>query len=303
VFDIIVIGGANIDIKARAGGKYIAGTSNPGSVSFTPGGVARNIAHNLGSLGVNVALISAIGNDAAGEIAIAATKAAGVDLSLCLREEAATGSYVALLDEKGELVAAVNDMRILESLKPESVKPHRAILEAAKLLVVDCNVKPELLDYLALNFSEKLIVEPVSVSKSQKLLTLLDRHEVFLATPNRDQLKALSETEAMDQACQDLHERGLQNLVVHLGSEGAMLSSGKGMKAIHAASQAQVRDVTGAGDAAVAGLVYGLLKGYDLPKAAQFGQAAASLVLNSTASTAVGLSEAALQNSVNARNE
>ncbi len=299
MFDIIVIGGANIDIKARAGGKFIAGTSNPGSVSFTPGGVARNIAHNLGSLGVNVALISAIGNDAAGEIAIAATKAAGVDLSLCLRDDAATGSYVAVLDEKGELVSAVNDMRILESLKPESVKHHRAALEAAKLIVVDCNVRPDLLDYLALNFSEKLVVEPVSVSKSQKLLALLDKHEVFLATPNRDQLKALTGTDDMGQACQYLHERGLRNLVVHLGSEGAVVSSGKSIKRIHSANHAQVRDVTGAGDAAVAGLAYGLLKGYDISKAAQFGQAAASLVLNSTASTAVGLTEAALQNSVN----
>ena len=303
MFDIIVIGGANFDIKAQASGKYIAGTSNPGNVSFTPGGVARNIAHNLGSLGVNVALISAIGNDAAGEIAIAATSAAGVDLSLCLREDAATGSYVAVLDEKGELVSAVNDMRILDSLKPEKIKPHRAALEAAKLIVVDCNIRPDLLDYLALNFSEKLIIEPVSVSKSQKLLALLDKHEVFLATPNRDQLKALTEIDDMDQACQDLHERGLHNLVVHLGSEGALLSSGKGMQNIHAANHAQVRDVTGAGDAAVAGLVYGLFKGYDISKAAQFGQAAASLVLNSTASTAVGLTETALQNSVNAYNE
>jgi sugar/nucleoside kinase (ribokinase family) len=50
-------------------------------------------------------------------------------------------------------------------------------------------------------------------------------------------------------------------------------------------------------------LVYGLLKDYDLAQAAQFGQVAASLVLNSSASTAVGLTEAALQNSVNARNE
>lgn len=303
MFDIIVIGGANIDIKARAGGKYIAGTSNPGSVSFTPGGVARNIAHNLGSLGVSVALISAIGNDAAGEIAVATTRAAGVDLSLCLREDTATGSYVAVLDEKGELVSAVNDMRILESLKPESVKPHRDALEAAKFVVVDCNTRPDLLDYLALNFSEKLIVEPVSVSKSQKLLNLLDKHEVFLATPNRDQIEAMTDTDDMDQACQNLHERGLRNLIVHLGSEGALLSSGKGIKNIHAASQAQVRDVTGAGDASVAGLVYGLLKGYDIFKAARFGQAAASLVLNSTASTAVGLTETALQNSVNACNE
>lgn len=303
MFDVIVIGGANIDIKARADGKYVAGTSNPGSVSFTPGGVARNIAHNLGSLGVNVALISAIGKDAAGEIAVAATSAAGVDLSLCLREDAATGSYVAVLDGKGELVSAVNDMRILENLKPENVKPHRAALEAAKFIVADCNARPDLLDYLALNFSEKLIIEPVSVSKAQKLLTLLDRHEVFLATPNRDQIEAMTDTDDLDQACQNLHERGLQNLVVHLGSEGAILSSGKGMKNIDAAGQAQVRDVTGAGDAAVAGLVYGLLKGYDLSKAAQFGQVAASLVLNSSASTAEGLAETALQNSVNTCNE
>ena len=298
MFDIIVIGGANIDIKAQAGGKYIAGTSNPGNVSFTPGGVARNIAHNLGSLGVNVALISAIGNDAAGEIVVAATRAAGVDLSLCLREEAATGSYVAVLDEKGELVSAVNDMRIMAGLKPENIKPHHAALEAAKLIVVDCNTGPDLLDYLALHFSEKLIVEPVSVSKSQKLLALLEKHEVFLATPNRDQLKALTELDDMDQACQDLHERGLLNLVVHLGSEGAVLSSGRGMKDIPGAHHAQVRDVTGAGDAAVAGLAYGLLKGYDISKAVQFGQAAASLVLNSTASTAIGLTETALQNGV-----
>jgi sugar/nucleoside kinase (ribokinase family) len=265
--------------------------------------VARNIAHNLGSLGVSVALISAFGKDAAGEIAIAATRAAGVDLSLCLLSEAATGSYVAVLDEKGELVSAVNDMGILENLKPENVKPYRAALAAAKLIVVDCNSRPDLLDYLALNFSDKLIVEPVSVSKSEKLRTLLEKHEVFLATPNRDQLKALTEFDDMNQAFQDLHERGLHNLVVHLGSEGALLSSEKGMKKIHGASHAQVRDVTGAGDAAVAGLAYGLLKGYDIFKAAQFGQAAASLVLNSTASTAIGLTETALQNSVNARNE
>jgi pseudouridine kinase len=303
VFDIIVIGGTNIDIKAKTTASYIAATSNLGNVTFTPGGVARNIAHNLASLGVRVALISAIGNDPPGEIAINATSAAGVDLSLCLRCDASTGSYVAVLDEKGELVSAVNDMRILENLKPENVKPHHAALQAAKLIVVDCNVRPDLLDYLALHFSEKLVVEPVSVGKSQKLRALLEKHEIFMATPNRDQLQALTDTDDMDHACQELHERGLQNLVVHLGSEGALLSSGKGMKKIPCASHAQVRDVTGAGDAAVAGLVYGLTKGYDIAKSAQFGQAAASLVLGSTSSTATGLTETALQNSVNARNE
>ena len=75
------------------------------------------------------------------------------------------------------------------------------------------------------------------------------------------------------------------------------------MKKIHCASHAQVNDVTGAGDAAVAGLVYGLTKGYDIAKSAQFGQAAASLVLSSTSSTIPGLTETALQNIVKARHD
>ena len=134
-------------------------------------------------------------------------------------------------------------------------------------------------NYLALHYSEKLIVEPVSVAKSQKLRTLLDKHEVFIATPNRDQLKALTDRDDIDQACQELHERGLHNIVVHLGRDGAVISSGKGMKQISRATHSQVSDVTGAGDAAVAGLVYGLSQGYDISKSAQYGQAAASLVL------------------------
>ena len=303
MFDIIVIGGTNIDIKAKTTAKYLAGTSNPGNVTFTPGGVARNISHNLGCLGARVALISAIGNDTAGEIAVNTTSSAGVDLSLILRSDAPTGAYVAVLDEKGELVSAVNDMRILESLTPQFVKQHRAALQAARLIVVDCNVRLDLLDYLALHFSEKLVIEPVSVTKSQKLRTLLEKHEVFIATPNRDQLKALTDTDNMDQACRELHERGLHNLVVHLGAGGALLSSGKGMKKIPGTMQPQVSDVTGAGDAAVAGLVYGLSKGYDLSKSAHFGQAAASVALNSASSTAIGLTEAALQNSVSVRHE
>jgi pseudouridine kinase len=296
VFDIIVIGGTNIDIKAKTTASYVPGTSNPGDVTFTPGGVARNISHNLGSLGVKVALISAIGNDAPGQMAANVTQSAEVDLSMCLRCDAPTGAYVAVLDEKGELVSAVNDMRILKDLKPEHVKLHNAALQPAKFIVVDCNVRSDLLEYLALHYSEKLIVEPVSVPKSQKLRTLLDKHEVFIATPNRDQLKALTDRDDIDSACQELHERGLHNLVVHLGSEGAIISSGKGMKQISCATHSQVNDVTGAGDAAVAGLVYGLSQDYDISKSAQYGQAAASLVLNSTSSTAIGLTEMALHN-------
>jgi pseudouridine kinase len=288
VFDIIVIGGTNVDIKAKTVKPHIPATSNPGRVSVTPGGVARNISHNLALLGVNVALITAIGRDAPGELAIAATANAGVDLSLAMRGDAATGSYIAVLDSNGELVTAVNDMAILDSLGPDFVKQHHHILQAAKFIVADCNIRQDLLDWLALHFGEKLIVEPVSVPKSAKLRTLLEKHEVFMATPNRDQLAVLMEGGT------DLHECGLQNLVVHLGADGAVVSSQSRTTQIPSMLKARVSDVTGAGDAAVAGLVYGLVSGYDIVKSARLGQAAASLKLNSTTSTAPGLSQAAL---------
>ena len=288
MFDIIVIGGTNVDIKAKTEKPHITATSNPGNVSLTPGGVARNIAHNLGLLSTKVALISVIGRDAPGELAIAATTKAGVDVSLTLRSDVATGSYVAVLDSTGELITAVNDMRILENLIPEFVKQHVSALESAKFIVADCNIRQDLLEWLALRFGDKLIVEPVSVPKSAKLRTLLEKHEVFLATPNRDQLAVLMEGGT------DLHECGLHNLVVHMGSLGAVVSSQRGTTQIPSMRHAQVSDVTGAGDAAVAGLVYGLCKGYDIVEAARLGQAAASLKLISTSSTAAGLSEASL---------
>lgn len=294
MFDIIVIGGTNIDIKAKASATHLAGTSNPGEITFTPGGVARNIAHNLAALNVNTALISLIGNDATGEIAFAATSAAGVDLSMTARSTIATGAYVALLDEKGELVSAVNDMRILDDLKPDMLRPYAINLAATKFIVVDCNVPIELLEWLAQHYGAKLVVEPVSVTKSQKLKQVLQNHTVYLATPNRDQLVALGT---------DLHGRGLQNMVLHMGEEGALISTSSTSHRIPSLATAKIKDVTGAGDAAVAGLVYGLLKGFSLIESARLGQAAASLVVNSTSSTAVGLSEAQLLTLVEASHE
>ncbi|MEI8181049.1 PfkB family carbohydrate kinase, partial [Aestuariivirga sp.] len=63
---VIVIGGANVDIKGRSRGSFVAGTSNPGEVTVSAGGVGRNIAENLARLGISVSLVTALGQDANG---------------------------------------------------------------------------------------------------------------------------------------------------------------------------------------------------------------------------------------------
>jgi pseudouridine kinase len=283
--DVVVIGGANVDIKAIAGAGYQLGTSNPGTVRTTSGGVGRNIAHNLARLGVDVALISAIGLDAHGDKLLRDTGMVDVDVSMVLRENVATGTYVAMLDDAGELVSAVSDMRVLEALTPEFIRSHAAVIKGAKLVVADCNLLRETLIAVAEIAGGKLAIEPVSVQKSRKMLSVLEAHQVYVATPNLDQIRSLLGTDDPGTAAGLLHHRGLANVVIHAGGRGAYVSSGKGVEHVKLDRLIEVVDVTGAGDAAMSGLVYGLLQGDGLVAAATLGQELAAQVIASTKST------------------
>ena len=79
--EVLVIGAASVDIKARARGPLQRDTSNPSSIRFSLGGVARNIAENLARLGVHATLLSAVGTDHFGQRILEHTLAGGVDMS------------------------------------------------------------------------------------------------------------------------------------------------------------------------------------------------------------------------------
>ena len=64
---VVVIGAVNMDICGRPDKAPRLHDSNPGTVSFSAGGVGRNIAHNLCLLGMNVKFIAAIGDDVYGD--------------------------------------------------------------------------------------------------------------------------------------------------------------------------------------------------------------------------------------------
>ena len=279
--DVVVIGGCNFDIKAKSREANKLGTSNPGTILTSPGGVGRNIAHNLARLGVPVALISAVGQDSLADTVLDITSAAGVDVSRVAKVPGSTGTYVAVLDRDGELVTAMSDMMAIDSLSPAIVSAHTPLLEAARLVVADCNTPLPILQAVANIARHKLLVEPVSVPKSQKLFELLDGGPLFVATPNFDQIEALAGTREIESAFAFLHGKGLQNAIVHAGAEGAFCSDGREITYVEAMPAGPVVDVTGAGDGAVAGLVYGLLKGLSLAEAVVEGQKLAGRIVAS----------------------
>jgi pseudouridine kinase len=119
-------------------------------------------------------------------------------------------------------------------------------------------------------------------------------------TPSEDELESILGAEMDDDVdidivgtAEELKGRGAKNVIVSLGERGIYVSSGGGVSDFSEGEQGdpepgkfmgsykgEVVDVTGAGDALVAGLVYGICKGYSLEVAARFGLAGAALTVS-----------------------
>ena len=283
--DIIVIGGANLDIKAKSLEVNHFGTSNPGTITTSPGGVGRNIAHNLARLGASVSLITVIGQDHQGQVVLSATESAGVDTSRISQTAPATGTYIAVLNPNGELVTAMSDMRAADQISPELIHSNTDAIKAATFVVADCNLPLPTLKAIAEIARDKLFIEPVSVPKSAKLKTLLQSGPIFMASPNLDQIESLTSSRDIFEGSKILHKLGLQHIVAHAGAEGAFMSNGDDIDHVPIQPAGPIIDVTGAGDAAVAGLIFALLNGDDLITATSFGQTLAGRVIASARST------------------
>jgi pseudouridine kinase len=301
---VVAIGGANIDVKCRIAGATAAASSNPGAVSLSPGGVARNIAENLARLGFRAALVSAVGRDVFGARLLAATAAAGVDVRAVARENATTGCYAAVLDRRGDLEVAVAAMDVLERLTPRRLARHAALLARADLLVADGNLPATTIDWLldwAARHGTPLSLEAVSVPKALRLKPLLARgRPLFALFCNAGEAAALSGRRDLAGATRRLHALGARCVCIGRGRRGMFVSDG-GTRRIVPAYAAEVVDATGAGDAAVAGTLYGLLRGDDLAAAARYGQAAAALTLACAQSVSPRLSARALERCLRGR--
>ncbi|MBB5235883.1 pseudouridine kinase [Deinococcus budaensis] len=301
---VVVVGGANMDVKARLLGPAVPGTSNPGTASQAPGGVARNVAENLARLGVPAHLIAAVGGDAPGDLLLRETAAAGVDVRSVLRLSGPTGSYTAVLDESGELLIAVAAMDATDALTPAALNDRLGVLRGSAWAVADGNLSAETLTHLlslCTQVDVPLVFEPVSVPKGARLLPALRGglapHTV---TPNVAELAALVGRDVPDTpgdlrgAVDELHGLGVQAVWVRRGERGSLLSTGGHVTELPALP-AQVCDVTGAGDAMLAAYLAALLAGETPAEAARHGHAAAALTVESLHAVSPTLTPAALR--------
>jgi len=281
---VACIGAAHIDIKAHLTGEVHNASSNPARTVRTPGGVAGNVARNLGRLGLPVTLFSVVGDDPAGRTLLGELHAASVDTSGVRRSPGPpTASYLAILDREGRLLLAAADMEVYDVLDPAWADRVGPALGEFDAWVIDANLPAATISHLIRHVGKAhLLADPVSVAKAPRLAGALARVDVLF--PDRAEALALAglppEGEApVVAAATALRRRGVRRVVVSLGSRGAYLDDGVMPRQVPALPARSVVDVTGAGDAQIAGYVYGLSRVGDGRTPIDWGMAAASLTV------------------------
>ncbi len=275
---IICIGGANVDRKYYAKHKIINGTSNPVTSSRTVGGVARNIAENLGRLGEEVAFISVRGSDSEwNEIHDASSPYMNLD-HVAEIENSSTGSYTAVLDKNGDLSIALADMDIFKEITPALLNKNSELLKTAKSIVVDLNCPGETINYLCSFASENnipLIIIPVSSPKMERLPT--DLNAVSWLIVNKDETETfmditLDNEQDWKHSVEKWLALGVKNVIVTNGSKGVVVGSEEnGIRFFPAIETKAVVDVTGAGDSFCSGVIYSWLQNKELDYIIQSG--------------------------------
>ncbi len=259
---VVVVGSVNLDLVATVGRLPVAGdTVRATGYRRVPGGKGANQALAARRLGAEVALVAAVGDDAAAAEALALLAADGVDLAGVRRvPDAPTGVALIAVDDAGD-----NTIVVVPGANAR-LTVAAADLAGADAVLCQLEVPAETVAAAAAAAPAGALFCLNTAPPGPVPTAVLDRADLVVA--NRAEH---AEVDGLDRP---------RLVAVTAGAEGAVLLEG-GREVARAAPPAVTAvDGTGAGDAFTAALVVGLLGGLDrvaaLRRACVAGAAAAS---------------------------
>ena len=294
--EILAIGGAHIDRRARIFGDTKPGASNPGTWFEEAGGGVFNAARNLSRLGRAVRLIAPRGGDQAGQMVADAAGRAGIEDMPVMFLDRATPSYTAILERDGNLVIALADMALYEAFTARRLKARslRDSLALARHVLADANLPADTLTALATSCHaagkgmSAIAISPAKVTRLRGALPQLSH--LFMNGAEAEAI-AGERPERPEDWPALLRARGLRGGTVTSGSGPTIAFDPDGMALIEPLPLEKIADVTGAGDAFAAGFLDARLTGASLAEALRHGTASAAISLASPSATDENLSQ------------
>ena len=279
-FDILGVGDADVDIYVEVDrmprpGEKVAGTH----LGLHPGGVVANFCAATAKLGLRTALVSVVGDDAFGAIALEDLRGRGVDVERVSTLEGAS-TYLGLVSidphgEKALTIAVTSAMfpsaeQVTDADLRETRHVHLAPFDLGEALATARRARE-------VGATVSVDLEPTSMQGDPALLDELVR-TVDVLLPNSHAIETwLGETPSPETA-RHLLSLGPRLVAIGCGADGVIVAVDEEAVAVPA-YVTQVRDTTGAGDVLNASIVFGWLQGWSAPYIARFAAAAAAHVV------------------------
>lgn len=279
----LVFGVSVFDICGFTNNNYRCNDSNPGKVKTSFGGVCRNIAECMARVDVDTKFISILGDDETGRRMLEHSKVMNYDMSESLIIEGGhTPTYMAILDDQGEMVSAVVDMNIIDMFTTDFIDSKAEIIRNAEYMILDSD-RPDIVEYIIKNFSKdtKLILDPVSASKAKTVKHLIQGFHTI--KPNRYEAEIMCgfkihNDEDLRKAGKYFTDLGIQNVFITLDEDGIYYNDGNEEGKIKA-NDVEVVNVTGAGDSFVAGIANGYMKDTNIVETVKYAIAMSCITI------------------------
>jgi ribokinase len=273
---IVVVGSINMDLVVRSPHLPSPGETILGSGFATfPGGKGANQAVAAARLGASVIMVGRVGSDAFGDQMLQTLVSDGVDVSQVQRDtQAPTGVALITVDDRAENTIVVASGANL-SLTPEDVSAAESCFAGAAAVVMQFEISLPTIQRacdLAHQYGVRIILNPApACSLEPEFLAGVDD-----LIPNQTELSLLSGIASIPEATAELRGWGVQNVIVTLGADGALLA-GSGGTVRFPAFKVKAVDTTAAGDAFVGAYAVGVADGLAAPEAIRWAIAAAAL--------------------------
>jgi len=286
---VFILGSFVADVAFRfsrlpAWGETLMGSN----FALGPGGKGSNqavaAARALAGSGHKAQLLSKLGDEAFGKLARDIWEDAGVDASLTGNSTIATGSAAILIDEKTGENAIIIVPGACFTLTPAEVEEATDDIRSATVFLTQLELPLDTVErglQLARAGGVPTILNPAPAPTHPLPDTLLALSDYVI--PNETEAAILTglPVENLEQAkaaAKKLQSLGARNIILTLGSQGALVLTAEGTETLVPSFNAgPVVETTGAGDAFCGGFAAALAEGQPLLDAVRFGCATAGI--------------------------
>lgn len=286
---IVVFGATFVDVKGYPVSQYIPAGRNVGRVVQVHGGVSRNVVEDLANLSLNPIYVTVLDYSGTSTDVIDTLVRAGVDTRYIVRSEDGLGTWLAIFDNNGDVVASISKRPVLDRIH-EVLNDHGdELIRDCDSIVVEIDMEEDILDRifeLAEKYGKSVYAVVSNMSLAMERRKLIMKSGCLVCNDQEAGMLFSEEYEnpSLEEMSEILADRisfaRIPRMVVTMGEQGAVYAELNGKHGIVMPQKVDVIDTTGAGDSFFAGVAAGLTYGRTLEEACVIGTRLASSVIS-----------------------